>query len=216
VIPLILASDDATDAAIISTLPALIAVILVATFVVGNWNRFGALVHRISSVKVAGIELDLLATTTLKKARPDHPVTSEAAAHLAQRISLIANLLEQSRILWVDDKPAGNRGERTYLRVAGATVVNALSTDEALKELARDDFTLVITDMQRTESSTLVSDAGIKLVKEMRARGFQQPIIGYVYKTCALPPGWSGITAKPDELINLVLDVVEQSKLNLD
>lgn len=210
-IPLIIGSDDATDAAIISTLPALIAVILVASFVVGNWSRFGALIHRISGVKVAGIQLEL-ATTTLKKARPDHPVTSEAAAHLAQRISLIANLLDQSRILWVDDKPAGNRSERNYLRVAGATVVNALSTDEALNELARDDFTLVITDMQRTESSTLVSDAGIQLVNEMRARGFQQPIIGYVYKTRPLPPGWSGITAKPDELINLVLDVVEQSK----
>lgn len=210
-IPLILASDDAFDAAIISTLPALIAVILIATFVVGNWKRFGALVHRISRVKVAGIEMELVATTTLRKARPDYPVTAEVAAHLAERISLIVDLINQCRILWVDDKPAGNRGERTYLRVAGATVVNALSTDEALNELARDDFTLVITDMQRTESSTLVSDAGIKLVNEMRARGFQQPIIGYVYKLRALPPGWSRITVKPDELINLVLDVVEQS-----
>jgi CheY-like chemotaxis protein len=210
VIPLLLASDNGIGPAIISTLPALIGVVVVVMFVVWNWRSFGALVHRISIVKVAGFEIQL-ATDSLKKAKPGYTVTAESAAHLAERISLVADLVDQSRILWVDDNPAGNRGERIYLRSAGATVVNALTTDEAIYDLKRDDFTLVITDFQRIESSIPVADAGIKLADEMRANGFQQPIIGYVGTPRQLPAGWFGITVNPDELINLVLDAIERS-----
>jgi PleD family two-component response regulator len=151
-----------------------------------------------------------LATQTLKTAKLGYTVTDENADRLAQRINRVADLLAQTRILWVDDQPLGNRAERSYLRVVGATVVNVLTTAEALDALARDDFTLVINDMGRKESGTFVTQAGEELATRMRAQGFGQSIIGYVGVLRPLPASWFGITNKPDVLMNLVVDVVER------
>jgi PleD family two-component response regulator len=174
VLTLLVASSDDVWSAAISTAPALIGVVVVVAFVLLNWTKFGGLVNRISKVKVAGIEMEL-AAQTLKTARAGYTVTDENADVLAKRINRVADLMAQTRILWVDDNPLGNRGERTYLRLVRATVVNVLSTAEALAALARDDFTLVITDMARNESGTLVPDAGERLATQMRAQKFDQP-----------------------------------------
>jgi hypothetical protein len=203
-----LSSDQISS--VISTLPAFIVAVLVSVFVVVNWSKFGALISRISKLKVAGVEMDF-ATRALETAKRDHPVPLRTATALTERMAHLGAAMARTRILWVDDNPLNNSGERTYLRAGGATVVNVRSTTEAMQMLATDDYTLVITDMKRTESGSLVPQAGIQLGVLMRKEGYRQPIIGYVGAVdpaLPVPRHWVGITAKPDGLISLVLDEI--------
>lgn len=108
-----------------------------------------------------------------------------------------------------DDRPEGNRAERRFLRAAGVTVVNVVDTAEALAELARDDYDVVITDVHRPEGT----DAGLVLAKTLHEGGFASPVIAYVGSVDAgagVPVGLRAITARPDELIQQVFDVVER------
>jgi CheY-like chemotaxis protein len=206
---LFLSSDQIGS--VVTALPDFIVAVLIAVFVVVNWSKFGALISNISKVKVAGLEMDF-AARTLETAKPNQPVAHSTAAALTQRMAHAGNAMARTRILWVDDTPLYNRGERTYLRAGGATVVNVRSTEEAMRTLSTDDFTLVITDMKRMESEHPVSQAGIQLAACMREKGYRQPIIGYVGTVdpaLPVPEEWVGITAKPDELINLILDEIK-------
>jgi CheY-like chemotaxis protein len=195
----------------ISTLPAFIMAVVVSVFVMVNWSKFGALISRISKLKVAGVEMDF-ATIALETAKRDHPVPHRTATALTERMAHLGAAMAQTRILWVDDNPLNNSGERTFLRTGGATVVNVRSTVEAMQMLATDDYRLVITDMKRTESGRSVPQAGIQLGARMREEGYQQPIIGYVgavNPALPVPVHWVGITAKPDDLIKVVLDEIK-------
>ncbi|MCR6706601.1 MAG: response regulator [Cellulomonas sp.] len=51
--------------------------------------------------------------------------------------------------MWVDDHPENNQVKRRFLRRAGAIVINALSTHEALGEPLRDDIDVIVTDFER-------------------------------------------------------------------
>jgi PleD family two-component response regulator len=71
--------------------------------------------------------------------------------------------LQGRLILWVDDHPDNNRYERRALEALGVRFVLSTSTDDALDQLRRQTFDLIISDMGRppdpqagyTRSSTL-------------------------------------------------------------
>lgn len=52
-------------------------------------------------------------------------------------------------ILWVDDRPNGNRFERQSMEALGIRFVNVVSTDEALERLKNQSFDVIISDMKR-------------------------------------------------------------------
>lgn len=77
--------------------------------------------------------------------------------------------LKPKRILWVDDNPNNNIIERETMNKAGIEVIPAVSTDEALSQLAKNEFDLIISDMGRTEKGYYNPSAGVYFLQQMKA-----------------------------------------------
>ena len=102
---------------------------------------------------------------------------NDAAALQAQTRSLI-NLADQQRVLWVDDRPEGNRFEISALAKLQIEVVTARNTDEALQLIAADSegFGLVISDWERAGEP---AQAGLRLLARLRQTGIDWPLVFY-------------------------------------
>ena len=66
------------------------------------------------------------------------------------------------RLLWVDDIPANNTNERRAFEDYGIQVETTLSTNEALERLAREQFDVIISDMDRPEGPRRVTRCSIR------------------------------------------------------
>lgn len=110
----------------------------------------------LKSFKAAGLEFSL-----------DQPQVQAAIAGLSvdriknkkvqEHLSLLKDQLPAirgSRVLWIDDYPHTVLGERRLLRALGVEVVTAISSEQAMDILERDnDFDLIISDVQRAGES---------------------------------------------------------------
>ena len=137
-----------------------------------------------------------------------------------ERARASLDLLAGRRILWVDDVPANNRNERRMLRGLGMVSEAAVSTEEALARLGRDEsqFDLLISDVARDGDR----EAGMKLVagyaglveKQGRTPDDRLPLIFYLGRydpKDGTPAGAFGITNRPDQLLHLVIDALAQT-----
>jgi CheY-like chemotaxis protein len=115
------------------------------------------------------------------------------------------NSFKGSRILWVDDHPSNNTFLQNAMQNLGASVTDALSTDEALAKAGNQAFDLIISDMGRPESD----HAGFDLLQKLRSRAINTPFIIYssrgddkaVQESKAA--GAFGATNSPNELMRL-------------
>jgi esterase/lipase superfamily enzyme/CheY-like chemotaxis protein len=116
--------------------------------------------------------------------------------------------LEGLSILWVDDIPANNAVPERQLRDAGARVVQAASTRDAMVAVARERFAIVISDMARGDEPA----AGLDLLRQLQATVPELPVIIYAGRFArdreqvALDAGAFGCTDRPDALHRLVLE----------
>lgn len=157
------------------------------------------------------------------KADPAHrievPEEDRERALIRARANL--DLLAGRRVLWVDDVPTNNRSERRLFRSLGVTSEAVVSTDEALGRLERDEsqFDLIISDMARDDDG----EAGLKCLRQYealtngqgRAPDDRLPVIFYLGKYdpgAGTPAGAFGITNRPDQLVHLAIDALEQTK----
>lgn len=93
--------------------------------------------------------------------RPGRPVDLEGVKAEIRHLEDVLPFLVGRRILWVDDTPKNNRGERRLLRSLGIHVTSTRSTAEALDELDRDDdYDLLVSDVGRPRSRK----AGVTMV----------------------------------------------------
>jgi CheY-like chemotaxis protein len=74
--------------------------------------------------------------------------------------------LEEKRIIWVDDDPVGIACQVALLEALKALVTVRQTTEEAIQELDRDGYHLVISNMNRSPNST----AGVDLAKKIRTK----------------------------------------------
>lgn len=128
-----------------------------------------------------------------------------------RRAQLVRQVLVGARVLWIDDCPENNVWERGMFRALGAETVCVRQTETALELLTSDSFDCVISDIHRQG----VSDAGLKGLQQIRQRT-ELPVIFYVGRVdpaAGIPPYSSGITNRPDELLHLLLDVLERSRV---
>lgn len=201
--------SDVVLAAVIATVPSLATVVVVVVVLVYNRARLSVVLDRMNRVSIVGV-LDLeLAAESLVQARTNSVLSETDARRVVRRAARAAQSVAGFRVLWVDDEPRGNDYERQFLRSIGVVVQTALTTNEALAHLDRDDFDLVITDIAREESVT----AGLELVQTyLPASGHDDvPVVGYVLEARATtPPGFRAVVDRPDELIHQVLDVAER------
>ena len=112
----------------------------------------------------------------------------------------------RKHILWVDDKPNNDVYERQAFEAMGIKFTLALSTQQALDVLAKERFAAVISDLGRPEGE----EAGLDLLKAMRAGGDQTPFFIYAGQNAlkkrhvALALGAEGSTYEPQELFDMV------------
>jgi hypothetical protein len=131
-------------------------------------------------------------------------------ASVMRRIERIPTVLAGANLLWVDDQPEGNLYERVALSELGAQIDLALSTSEALLFLQRKKYHAVISDMRRGA----IPDEGLRMVQSMPAG--TPPVVFYILdmdRSRGTPPDTFGITNRPDELLHLLLDVLERTRL---
>jgi CheY-like chemotaxis protein len=115
--------------------------------------------------------LDLLVAATERDIQ--RVVTSVAtAAGCAAVARLVGN-----HILWVDDIPQNNEYGVRALRAQGFEVVECQSTREALEEVKRGPFDVIITDMYWEGDGVDPHRAGYVLKDELRKAGVTAPII---------------------------------------
>lgn len=111
-----------------------------------------------------------------------------------------------SRILWVDDNPSNNLYECRSLDALGIDITTAERTEEALDQLQRQNFDLIISDMGRDEDSR----AGYELLQKMREAGDLTPFVIYSssdskeHEKEARRKSALGSTNDPHELFELI------------
>ncbi|SDH36868.1 response regulator [Pseudonocardia oroxyli] len=166
------------------------------------------------SVKAGGVQISTAAraaaATALQSAAQDKatPLAPEAAR---SRVDADADALAARptppRVLWVDDRPSGNRFECAALTRLGMVVEQAVSTDAALNAVLRSaPFDVIVSDMARPESST----AGYDLLDRLRADGVRTPFVLYsgsadpAHDDEAVAHGALGSTNDPAVLLELI------------
>jgi CheY-like chemotaxis protein len=131
---------------------------------------------------------------------------------LVDDIPLLASTPRRAaRVLWVDDRPANNEGERRLLRLHGIVFDNVVSTEEALAQLANESYDLVITDLGWRGSSDQSSSAGYAFLEHPVVKQGGPPVIVYAgasavtRKTELVRRGAVDATNNPTQLIDSVL-----------
>ena len=145
------------------------------------------------------------------------PLSANGAAVLQAQTRALIDLADQQRILWVDDRPEGNRFEIAALAKLQVEVVTARSTDEALQIIAADTegFGLVISDWERAGEP---AQAGLRLLARLRQTGIDWPLVFYhsadpaqrsrrAAQACAA--GALGEAVLPSELMPLMLQALQ-------
>jgi CheY-like chemotaxis protein len=127
-------------------------------------------------------------------------------------------LLDGSELLWVDDNPSNNRNEARMLRSFGAVVTFAVSTTEALRALSAaaeqlQPFHLILSDISRGDPVD-GKPAGLHMLQELRDQRIFLPVVFYVARQdgSGVPAGALGLTNRPDELLQLVLDGLARTR----
>lgn len=110
--------------------------------------------------------------------RHEPHLTEDATRDLQAGVRALIDLPEQKRVLWVDDRPAGNLYETGVLAKLQIEVVTAVNTRQALQcvESDAEGFDLVISDWERDGEP---AEAGLRLLAALRDTGFPVPVIFY-------------------------------------
>lgn len=176
------------------------------------------LLPNLSGFKAAGVELSFLKKTVtsaieLAEKSPKWPVTipEKDKQIVLERVKNHAELLQGTKILWIDDAPDNNRNETKMFIRLGVDLEFAQNTQQALAALREQEYDLILSDMAREDEA----QAGIKFLQAYAAEKQRLAVIFYigVFKPeRGIPPGAFGITNRPDEMLHLVLDALERRK----
>jgi CheY-like chemotaxis protein len=143
------------------------------------------------------------------------PAPAEDAAPAARPGPAPAPARRPRRVLWVDDRPENNALLVASLEAEGIDVATARSTDEALALLgaSANRFGAVISDLGRREGGRFAGDAGLVLLRRLRAEGIDLPFAIYTStrgvataRREVRDAGGQTITDSPTDLRRLFID----------
>ena len=143
-------------------------------------------------------------------------IQDEDIADVANRIVNAKSIFEShtvknNTILWVDDRPDNNIYERQAMELIGFKFELALTTQEALNKLGKNQYVAIISDMGRVEGPK----EGYVLLKEVRKVNKTLPYFIYAssnlleHKVEAQEKGAQGSTNVATQLIDLVTSHVQ-------
>lgn len=190
---------------LLKALPALIWTVVAVVILWQMRPELRSLFGRLDSFEGFGLKMSLKAlAAAVEEKKVIAPESAGDVATVKARLAKEAQRLAGAVILWVDDRPSGNRNEADMLSALGARFIFAASTAEANDLLASrpERFDLILSDWSRPEGK----DAGPDFLRDLRQRGVRTPMIFYVGTKRDLPVGAQGLTTRPGELAALVLD----------
>ena len=212
---------------IITAAPPLVLALLVVAVVWRLRHLLPAIASRLTDLEAFGVKFSLAggqaltAAVDMARKNPrwegEAPVADQKRA--LERARRERARLDSAEILWVDDCPSNNRNEARMLASFGCLITFACTTEEALRALdygerERQPFDLIVSDIGR-ELPDPDPSAGVEMLPRLRAARHAQPVIFYVgrlRKDAGAPPDAFGITARPDELLNLILDALARTR----
>jgi CheY-like chemotaxis protein len=213
-------------AKILAALPPIIWAALAGYLLYLLRTTIPATLGRLGSVEAFGVKLSISgqamnAAIELARKEIGEPieVPRQDRERALERAYLERARLEGAEILWVDDKPSNNRNEARMLSAYGALITFACTTDEALGALDRATeqslpFHLILSDINRAPPES-ERDAGLRMIPRLREQKVSLPVILYVARLntkAGVPGGVFGITNRPDQLLQLVLDALARTR----
>jgi CheY-like chemotaxis protein len=118
---------------------------------------------------------------------------------------------QRTLILWVDDQPKNNSYFVQQLSDMGFSIDLALSTSEGLRRFDREKYSIIISDMGRTEEGSYKATAGLELLKNIRVQSLDIPFIIFCslrksreHSSEARTLGVTSITSSPTELMGII------------
>ena len=169
-------------------------------------------IPRLTHVEAFGVKLEASIRQGLEQVAASTPESvggREERTQVARRASRLRDLIHGAKYLLVNDNPREMLGVVRLLDEMAISVTTVESTEDALMALERDRFDVVNSDMRRGSNVT----AGLDLLREMRSRGHEEPVIltvGHYEPGKGVPAHAFGITNRVDELLNLVFDALER------
>lgn len=148
------------------------------------------------------------------KPPPDPEKMKQIADRIARLMTPAAvQRLEGATALWADDRPMLTSYERRALEALGMQITISKTTEDALEQLQRKTFDVIITDMSRPPDR----QAGYTLLEKIRSMGITTPLIIYAsgkkqeYIDEAKRRGAFGTTNEPQELLEMVIKAIRGS-----
>jgi CheY-like chemotaxis protein len=198
---------------ILQTIPSLLWVGLALLLVVLFRSQIASLLPSLSSLKLpGGIEAQFTAAVTGAASAKNITVSESDQARLTRRAATNVRGLRGTNVLWIDDAPSSITAEKRSLESLGVKVDVADSDQSAVSLLDRHSYDLFISDMRRGTDA----DAGVRFLTRLRAEHHSEPMIFYVGRVDraqGTPPYAFGITDRPDELLDYVMDIVARRRL---
>ncbi|TGN51517.1 response regulator [Paracoccus liaowanqingii] len=155
-----------------------------------------------------GFEVDLKGDISEAVQAKGVDVSSHLEGQVARRVQRSTGLTAGARMLWIDENPDNNTIEIQLFKRLGFSIDLATSNEDATKRLAENVYDVVLSSWTRLGDG----DAGRNFVPTVRAAMLNPPIIFYVGKVREVPVDAFGLTVRPDELLNLVLDALERKR----
>jgi len=123
---------------LIKVSPGLITASLAVGVVVAYRQAIQPLLGRMTKFKGIGIEAEFSAKS-LDEAIKEHQVkvSENDRKGALKRLHVIAPLLRDARLLWVDDNPASTRNERSLLDGFGVRITTVKTSAQAEQELRK-------------------------------------------------------------------------------
>lgn len=165
------------------------------------------------------VRMQLSAAASLATATAKHPSIG-GESDIARIVEVVQRAAPQkaasphdrwrNHVLWVDDRPENNVYERQAFEAVGLKFSLALSTNEALAAMERQQFAAVISDMGRKEGPR----EGYVLLDAMRKGGNQTPLFFYAssnapeHKRETQEHGGQGCTNNAQDLFHMVTKAV--------
>jgi CheY-like chemotaxis protein len=144
-----------------------------------------------------------------RAAKNEPAITDQILDQVARRAERLASIIEDARVLLVNDVPREMRHVLRILRDLSVEVDVARDTTRALHLLSMGSYDAVISDMQRDG----IPDEGLRFLEAMRRRGVHRPTVFTVgrYKPERGTPAYAfGITNRVDDLLNYLFDIFER------
>jgi CheY-like chemotaxis protein len=178
------------------------------------------LIDRILNVEVSNekgrFKVALVAAnlTAAEAARPDSTPDANRLTAVASSAARHANepALNYARVLWVDDNPDNNVYERQALGAMGIEFDLAMSTAEAMEQLSRQTYSVIISDFNRRDDPR----GGYTLLEKVKQFKNPPPFILYTssanpaYQKDAQERGAYAETNSPRQLFDLVIHAILQ------